>query len=333
MEVYLVPRSPHTTASPFHDGLCPARRINEKKMGYVDLAGRFVIPPQYDKAKDFSCGRAVVEVDGKRGMIDTVGRWIVKPGVYKWIEPCRDGIARCTTHGDRVVSIGREGELVAFSKRYQYVGEFSDGFADCEDADGNWFYIDRQGEVRVRLPKETLGREFSNGLAAVEPDDDGDNRFEGNAPGRCGFINKQGKVVITRRYRSVGPFREGLGAVSLTDPSHFIRDVVNIRGGLRNLGSGGWGFIDTDGKVVIPLQYEKVGWFSEGLARFRHDGKWGYLDRTGKVVIPPEYDAAGDFENGLALVTPSLPNGAGPICFIDHAGKVVINTGQPLVDL
>ena len=31
-------------------------------------------------------------------------------------------------------------------------------------------------------------------------------------------------------------------------------------------------------KVIIPLEYEEVGNFSEGLAAVRKDGKWGYIN-------------------------------------------------------
>lgn len=52
---------------------------------------------------------------------------------------------------------------------------------------------------------------------------------------------------------------------------------------------GRGGFIDRTGKVVIPLCFEKVGDFSEGLARFERDGNWGYIDRTGKYVWTPTF--------------------------------------------
>ena len=64
-----------------------------------------------------------------------------------------------------------------------------------------------------------------------------------------------------------------------------------------------WGFIDKTGKKVIPLQYERAGYLSEGLAPVRFNDKWGFIDKTGKEVIPFRYDYALDFSaEGIAHV-------------------------------
>ena len=65
---------------------------------------------------------------------------------------------------------------------------------------------------------------------------------------------------------------------------------------------GKWGYIDGYGKVIIPLEYEEVGNFSEGLAAVRKDGKWGYINLKNEVVIPFEFTNRGvsSFKNGVA---------------------------------
>ena len=45
-----------------------------------------------------------------------------------------------------------------------------------------------------------------------------------------------------------------------------------------------YGFIDKNGKVVIELQFDNAGAFSEGLAEVEKDGKWGFIDKRGKVM-------------------------------------------------
>jgi hypothetical protein len=86
------------------------------------------------------------------------------------------------------------------------------------------------------------------------------------------------------------------------------------------------GFIDHTGKKIIPLCFDKVGAFSEGLARFERDGNWGYIDASGSVVIEPRFPWAEEFSEGLARVQISgLPLGYnGQWGFIDKSGKVVI---------
>lgn len=63
-----------------------------------------------------------------------------------------------------------------------------------------------------------------------------------------------------------------------------------------------YGYIDLDGKQVIPMQWEDAGNFSEGLAQVKSNGKWGFVDSAGKVVVPPQWDRVSDFSEGLAAV-------------------------------
>jgi hypothetical protein len=63
-----------------------------------------------------------------------------------------------------------------------------------------------------------------------------------------------------------------------------------------------WGFVDEEGKLVIPLKYDDVDYFQEGLARVKLNEKYGHINAKGKAVIPIEYDNAGSFYQGRARV-------------------------------
>lgn len=64
-----------------------------------------------------------------------------------------------------------------------------------------------------------------------------------------------------------------------------------------------WGFIDEQGKEVIPQMYDDMRDFdSEGIALANFKGRWGYIDKNNKSVIPFQYLDAHPFSNGLALV-------------------------------
>src|SRR5687768_15767820 len=65
---------------------------------------------------------------------------------------------------------------------------------------------------------------------------------------------------------------------------------------------GRYGFINKLGKIVIDPQFEAVGDFSEGFARFKKNEKWGFIDRRGRIVIAPRFEWAHDFSEGLARV-------------------------------
>lgn len=77
-----------------------------------------------------------------------------------------------------------------------------------------------------------------------------------------------------------------------------------------------YGFINKQGKAVIPLVYDDAWEFAENLANVKKDGKWGFIDKTGKTVIPFRYQSVGGFFRGFAPVE----NDKGWLC-IDKKGK------------
>lgn len=61
----------------FSEGLVAAKK--NKKWGYLDPKGQFVIEPQFEKAYPFSEGLAAVLVGDKWGFIDHSGRFVITP--------------------------------------------------------------------------------------------------------------------------------------------------------------------------------------------------------------------------------------------------------------
>ncbi len=63
-----------------------------------------------------------------------------------------------------------------------------------------------------------------------------------------------------------------------------------------------WGYVDKEGRMVIPAQFDGAWDFHEGLAAVKIEWARGYIDKTGATVIVPQYQYAGPFEDGKALV-------------------------------
>jgi WG repeat protein len=86
------------------------------------------------------------------------------------------------------------------------------------------------------------------------------------------------------------------------------------------------GFIDRTGAVRIPVCFDEVSNFSEGLAAFERDGRWGYLDESGTVAIAPQFPWAQKFSEGLARVqaTGTVLGYDSRWGFIDKTGNLVI---------
>lgn len=93
--------------------------------------------------------------------------------------------------------------------------------------------------------------------------------------------------------------------------------------------NGKYGYVDKDGKVVIPHQFKSASSFSDGLARVAIDdenddtifGKHiGYIDKTGKLVIEPIYILGKNYSEGLIGVL----NEDYKYGFIDKSGNTIL---------
>ena len=82
--------------------------------------------------------------------------------------------------------------------------------------------------------------------------------------------------------------------------------------------AGKWGYINKEGKEVIPRKYDCIWSFSEGLAKVELDGKYGVIDKKGDEIIPCKYDEVRFFSKGLAKVGmefPEFPKDATEVIF------------------
>ncbi|HEX6967709.1 MAG TPA: WG repeat-containing protein [Micromonosporaceae bacterium] len=164
-----------------------------------------------------------------------------------------------------------DGELV-IAPSYADVQPFRDGVAWVRRPEvATWELIDESGELLIDAADGYLGvSSFSEGLAWVSRD----------GTGSWVAIDKSNKVVISTGFDDVRPFRKGVAAVR----------------------RGGWGAVDTTGKLVLPTRYAAFatalidgryvdGFTDEGLAIVEVDGRKGVVDRNGKVIVPPAHPA------------------------------------------
>ena len=88
-------------------------------------------------------------------------------------------------------------------------------------------------------------RPYSDGLSAFKQND------------KWGFIDVNGKVVISPVYDDCQDFSNGVAAVKM---------------------NGQWGYIDASGKVLIRPAFEECTPFVRNVATARKNGKWGVIN-------------------------------------------------------
>ena len=62
-----------------------------------------------------------------------------------------------------------------------------------------------------------------------------------------------------------------------------------------------WGYIDKNGKEIIPCIHDSTMKFSENLAVVEKNSRYGYINQDGKLAIPFMYDSASSFSEGVAI--------------------------------
>ena len=132
-----------------------------------------------------------------------------------------------------------------------------------------------------------------------------------------GFIDENGKMVISANYSGVYEFSCGWARVTEEGEKQFIdKDGKSVIpdpfpfdsyfnfNRIRFEEDGLYGMYDENFKVVIPAEYKYLGPCTEdGLIWFSEDGKeYGYLDKDGKVAIPEQFYDAFSFAGGIAGV-------------------------------
>ncbi|BAP29699.1 uncharacterized protein CHSO_0662 [Chryseobacterium sp. StRB126] len=124
-----------------------------------------------------------------------------------------------------------------------------------------------------------------------------------NKEGKWGFINSDSIVQIPVQYDFLNPFENGLAYAEKGKEKFFITtrnlklaanyDEVRIfsfgRAAVRIKNK--WGFINEDGKIVIPLLYDDVDYFTQtGLCEVKKNHKSGFINMKGEVVVPIIYN-------------------------------------------
>ena len=267
--------------------------VKDGKVGFIDSQGREVIPPRFSSAgiaRFENCLAPVFEPNRGSGYIDVSGKFVVGPTmVWGWGRPFHEDIAGVLIWGkngtqNRPGWIDRTGRIV-FSGLGIEGTYFSSGLMPIPRA-GKWGYVNKNFQFVIK-PQFEMAYPFSEGLAEIERD------------GKSGFIDTSGKIVIEPKYDMAWQFHDGLARVRYDSPDGTVMTVEGEQTRYRYQ----YGFVNHQGREVIPLQFEEATYFSDGYAMAIPSNfkLFGIIDKTGTFVHPPEFESAEEFSEGLAV--------------------------------
>ncbi len=324
-------------AKSFSDGLAAAEQ--DKKWGFIDGSGKWAIEPQYDKVKYFNSGYALVLKEDQWQYIDKKGQVLEIPSTTEKLYDFEEGVA-FFRNGEKIGLLGTDGKLV-LEPTYDVIKDIKNGHAKVKKGE-LWGMIDTNGKEVIQTEYEDIDNTWSaNGVYGKKDGvygiihngkfnaiDGATNvwTFHGDSKltyaekdKKIGFVDSSGKWVIEPQFDKARAFSDGLAPVAngktwgyINEQGEMViepqfRDAEVFSDGLAPVKDKEWGFIDTSGKLVIPMDYDITAGlaflsgknekgFIDGLARVKTKKGWGFLDKNGKLLGDTWFENAEPFE-------------------------------------
>ena len=267
----------------------------------------------YNDVKEFTGTAYTVARNGKWGILDIENGLIHTCDYIYAGQTNKDGVYLFTDEKDSRLIDGAGMILGIFEEKIVDAGVYADGLIAASDGETYHYYDEFAKKV---IGGYEIAGTFCDGRAAVKKD------------GKWILIDKSGEsvsdsfahIVLTAageyisNERIIAASSEGNYKIyneKFKEVASLAFDEVDVlsEDGLIAVAKGGkWGFINTDGEVVIEPQYEKAGSFSNGLAAVCKDGKWGFINQDNEVVIPCQFTEVTRFNvNGSCMVRVDVP--------------------------
>lgn len=266
---YTVDKKSYENVSEFSDQFSAV--CQDGKWGYVNQKGESSISCRYDYAGPFLQGLAPVKSKDKGW------HYIAKNGKIK---VAVQNLKKCTDlggiSGDLLVAAD-EGRYAFYNREFELQSDVYDkaypvingvGFAKKGD---KWCFLNENLQ-------EMTSYEYDEIIV--------DSKQMAFLNDRL-FVWKSGKLMM------IGVD----GTEIFNDKLEDARPFGQINGYAAVKTNGKWGFINKEGKVVIPPEYEDAASFTKGLAAVKKDGKWGFIDKNNKMVLENKYEDAGSFND------------------------------------
>lgn len=145
-------------------------------------------------------------------------------------------------------------------------------YANLSDVvEGTLTYQNEQGQGYGLLRPD--GKELTSAkYSQLLPQNEGRIAYFDASLKAWGFMDSSLKVVIKPRFSQINSYAEDYTQLPFNE-------------GLANVAMAGrWGFIDRQGKEVIPFDYSFADAFKDGKARVAQSGKFFYIDKSGNCV-------------------------------------------------
>jgi len=263
--------------SSFSNDLCSVKILG--KWSYINTKGEIVIVTDYDDVNEFRSGVAMVIKNNKVGFINTKGDVIVdleydvdKVSFYhhddNYFFLRKNGFAcLLNKNGQEIISEKDNFSFVGFfsqtSENEYFSYFFNDGLCAVKRNE-KWGFVNLKGQLIIPCEYDEY-RPFFNGISPVSKN------------GKWGFIDKNNRLLIPFEFDDITNYHSYYGHSSFTEDD--LKEYKYFNSGMcpaskKVDGQFVWGFINQNGKIVIPFKYNRVESFNSTGTAVVYDELW-----------------------------------------------------------
>ncbi|GAB4134515.1 MAG: hypothetical protein OHK0045_01040 [Raineya sp.] len=257
--------------------------FDKGKWGVIDAEGKMVIPIQFWRV--YVSPNAIIVGDtpeDKSALYNVQGKLLlpaefdkityVIPNEKKW---------------QNILLIGRGGKVGVYDlmkEKFILSPEYEFRSISVSNVDAEVFALVKEGKTALFNTKGEQVSDFK-----YQEYGGGTIRSEGYAKvqdlkGLWGVVDKKGREVVPCKYKEMG--------------LSVCNKIIPFMGN-----NGKWGYLNvSNGKEIVKPEYDKARNFSSGFGEVEKNKKIGFVDTTGKLVVPLEYEGALNVEKGICFL-------------------------------
>lgn len=256
--------------------------------GFINKNGQLVIK-DYKYVSNFDKGVAIVADKSSESLIDTTGKPIITG---------HDGI-RWLDNDYFIANIGQsyylydiKGKLIHSEVGYR-IRDFNGKYAIIDDAidyfseETQSGLVDIKGKHVIPLSTKIFNELKGNYICYSE--------YTLQKTGSNGLMDINGNIII-------GPWEYESNLVT----EYRMKEGFCI---VQKNNSALYGFVDSTGKLAIPLMYQFVTNFNNGYAVSKSNGKFGIINKQNKTIVPFNYDSISDISENKVIFTRNKKQG------------------------
>ncbi|WP_171014131.1 WG repeat-containing protein [Chitinivorax sp. B] len=255
-------------------------RDQENGEGVLGMDGKVYIEPIYESVRYLDDGWFQVNPVSKQGLMNAQGEWVVQPRRY---------LNSFDQHPFEITKYRGELRLTDLNGR---VSTAKNPLSPVEDGPA-WWWVDIQAsnsdstgtlfrgfdfKERVTIPGGVAEHDrFSEGVVVFKP-------HNPTAKSNIGLADAKGKIIGLYPFGEIKPMQNGFAVVS-QEVDHHSKTKKQGKIAALTAPVTRYGYLNRQGQLSIPLQFEAATNFSEARAVVINKGNLALIDTAGKVLL------------------------------------------------